>query len=230
MIYCQKRKEYVYQLFKNYKQDFGVEPTFEDLLRDCIALNDLSTGYHLCGALEEGWKANNFPETDFRKIHSKILGRTRQYFYEEIMDLLQREGDAEMEISMLQNSEEVLTQDEIIKEHEENTGIASLDTVIWQQLRSDYQNNQIVKGYILEATEDSFKVLLLTPDNLIHITDLESMKSTFKTGILPIKNAFESISSLNQNQIDKFLGKVVSVKITFLEKGQKLILLKLIKN
>ncbi len=94
-----KIKNWVGNIYSNYKEQYNKEPAFEDIIKDCIYLKGINITDYLFSSLKEGWITNNFPETDFRKLHKDIFCDDRNYYYSEIENYLIEESDAEMQIS-----------------------------------------------------------------------------------------------------------------------------------
>ena len=84
--------EYLAKRVKNLTDVFlkenGTFPEFEDLIKECIYLKDLSTADCLFNSLKEGWLLNGFKELDFKELHTKIFKYDKAYHFDELLDEL----------------------------------------------------------------------------------------------------------------------------------------------
>lgn len=101
-------KNWVANLYDDYKAQYSIVPTFEDIIKDCIYLKGLDTAEYLFNTLKQGWLENNYPEMDFNKLYKNTFCDTRNYYYSEMKNLIENNSDSELEANYRQiNREEV---------------------------------------------------------------------------------------------------------------------------
>lgn len=101
-----KVKNWVTNLYIDYKTQYKREPSFEDLIKDCIHLKGIDIAEYLFNSLQKGWLDNSYPEIDFKELHKNLFCDSRNYYYSELKLYLDNNADSEFEANFRQNSRE----------------------------------------------------------------------------------------------------------------------------
>ncbi len=198
-------KETVSDLIIQYQNKYNVKPSFENLLQDCIKLRGITTTEFLATSLQEGWLLNGGQELDFSSIYNKYFGYDRIPLYEKL------EG---IEFSKYKTQE-------IINEKIFSSDGTLFEEYVWEILEGFYIDQHHISGYITNVYENNFEVTFNIKD-IIHIPKSMDLEYPKIKGIIP-KEKYKYFDSLT---IESFKNIKFDVKILFIEKSSKTLILK----
>ncbi|WP_417784708.1 hypothetical protein [Tenacibaculum sp.] len=200
-----KCKFLVSQLINEYKNTFNTCPKFENLLIDCIKLRGVTATEFLAISLQKGWLLNGGEELDFSSIYNKYFGYDRVSLYEKL---------EEIEFSKYKRKEDNTV--ELF-----DSGGTQFDEYVWGTLEDIYKDQYYLSGYITNVYENNFEVTFNIRD-IIHIPKSKDLEYPKIKGIVP-KEKYEYFDSLT---VEKFRNIKFDVKILFIEKSSKTLILK----
>lgn len=84
------------RLVEDYVEQHGVNPSFKQLIEDCIYLKGITTADYLFQSLKQGWILNDFEKPDFKLIQKELFSFDRNYLYKQLEEYLNDEHNAEI--------------------------------------------------------------------------------------------------------------------------------------
>lgn len=198
-------KEIVKNLIKKFNKDYKTNPSFENLLQDCIKLRGITTTEFLVTSLQKGWLLNGGEDLDFSSIYNKYFGYDRIPLYEKLEEIEFSKYKIKKE-----NNEELFY-----------SGGTLFEEYIWGVLEDFHTDQHHISGFITNIYENNFEITFNIKDiiNIPKSMDLEYPKIK---GIVP-KEKYKYFDSLI---IEKFKNTKFDVKILFIEKSSKTLILK----
>lgn len=188
-----------------YEANYSKKPSFENLLQDCIKLKGIITTEFLITSLQEGWLLNGGEDLDFSSIYNKYFGYDRIPLYEKL---------EEIEFSKYKikknNNEELF-----------NSGGTQFDEYVWGILEDFHKDQHHISGHITNVYQNNFEVTFNIKD-IIHIPKSMDLEYPKIKGIIP-KEKYKYFDSLT---IESFKNIKFDVKILFIEKSSKTLILK----
>ncbi|CAA0143788.1 hypothetical protein AQ1689_110095 [Tenacibaculum maritimum] len=198
-------KVIVNSLINNFKKDYETTPTFEELLQDYIKLRGITATEFSVPSLQKGWLLNGGEELDFSSIYNKYFGYDRIPLYEKL---------EEIEFSKYKIKKEN-------KEELFNSGGTQFDEYVWGVLEDFHIDQHHISGFITNVYENNFEITFNIKD-IIHIPKSMDIEYPKIKGIIP-KEKYKYFDSLT---IEKFKNTKFDVKILFIEKSSKTLILK----
>lgn len=198
-------KVIVNSLINNFKKDYETTPSFEDLLQDCINLKGITVTEFLVTSLQKGWLLNGGEDLDFSPIYNKYFGYDRIPLYEKLEEI------EFTKYKIQEGSNEELFY----------SGGTQFDEYVWGILEDFHKDQHHISGHVTNVYKNNFEVTFNIKD-IIHIPksmDLEYLKIK---GIIP-KGKYKYFDSLT---IESFKNIKFDVKILFIEKSSKTLILK----
>lgn len=198
-------KSILNKIMKEYEDNYSQKPSFENLLQDCIKLRGITATEFLATSLQEGWLLNGGKELDFPSIYNKYFGYDRIPLYEKL---------EEIEFSKYKTKE--VSNEELF-----NSGGTQFDEYVWGVLEDFHTNQHHISGFITNVYENNFELAFNIKD-IIHIPKSMDLEYPKIKGIIP-KEKYKYFDSLT---IEKFKNTKLDVKILFIEKSSKTLILK----
>ncbi|GFD83543.1 hypothetical protein KUL118_64050 [Tenacibaculum sp. KUL118] len=198
-------KEIVKNLIKTFNKDYKANPSFENLLQDCIKLRGITATEFLATSLQEGWLLNGGKELDFSSIYNKYFGYDRIPLYEKLEDI----EFSKYKIKKNNNEESF------------NSGGTLFDEYVWGVLEDFHIDQHHISGYITNVYENNFELTFNIKD-IIHIPKNMDLEYPKIKGIIS-KEKYKYFDSLT---VEKFKTTKFDVKILFIEKSSKTLILK----
>ncbi|QCD61097.1 hypothetical protein B9C57_00335 [Tenacibaculum maritimum] len=190
---------------KEYENNYSQKPSFEDLLKDCIKLRGITVTEFLVTSLQKGWLLNGGEDLDFSSTYNKYFGYDRIPLYEKL---------EEIEFSKYKIKKEN-------KEELFNSGSTQFDEYVWGVLEDFHIDQHHISGFITKVYENNFEITFNIKD-IIHIPKSMDLEYPKIKGIIP-KEKYKYFDSLT---IEKFKNTKFDVKILFIEKSSKTLILK----
>ncbi|GFD93133.1 hypothetical protein KUL156_42990 [Alteromonas sp. KUL156] len=198
-------KEIVKNLIKTFNKDYKANPSFENLLQDCIKLRGITATEFLATSLQEDWLLNGGKELDFSSIYNKYFGYDRIPLYEKLEDI----EFSKYKIKKNNNEESF------------NSGGTLFDEYVWGVLEDFHIDQHHISGYITNVYENNFELTFNIKD-IIHIPKNMDLEYPKIKGIVS-KEKYKYFDSLT---VEKFKTTKFDVKILFIEKSSKTLILK----
>ncbi|WP_136437301.1 hypothetical protein [Tenacibaculum maritimum] len=198
-------KSILNQIMKEYENNYSQKPSFEDLLKDCIKLRGITVTEFLVTSLQKGWLLNGGEDLDFSSTYNKYFGYDRIPLYEKL---------EEIEFSKYKIKKEN-------KEELFNSGSTQFDEYVWGVLEDFHIDQHHISGFITKVYENNFEITFNIKD-IIHIPKSMDLEYPKIKGIIP-KEKYKYFDSLT---IEKFKNTKFDVKILFIEKSSKTLILK----
>lgn len=84
----------------------GKEPSFQELIQDCIYLKGIDTAEFLYHPLKDAWLRCGLDNQYFKQIYFDLFGESRDYYYTEITNFLIEENEAEFKAQRLESDKD----------------------------------------------------------------------------------------------------------------------------
>lgn len=198
-------KSILNKIMKGYEDSYSQKPSFENLLQDCIKLRGITATEFLATSLQEGWLLNGGKELDFSSIYNKYFGYDRIPLYEKLEDIEFSKYKIKKE-----NNEELFY-----------SGGTLFEEYIWGVLEDFHIDQHRISGFITKVYENNFEITFNIKD-IIHIPKSMDLEYPKIKGIIP-KEKYKYFDSLT---MEKFKNTKFDVKILFIEKSSKTLILK----
>lgn len=219
-------KSITLRLVEDCVEQYGVNPSFKQLIEDCIYLKGITTADYLFQSLKQGWILNDFEKPDFKLIQKELFPFDRNYLYEQLEEYLNDEHNAEFISSNNPlKSEEVST---INNEIMNDLGIVDIDAIIWEQIIIAYENNWNIEAKIIAVNPEHIDLLLYIPNDLSLPT--KELESTLKIAKMYPNNYKIGKSSFNENDKSLLLETFINVQVISIDLKQELIIVKPLKK
>lgn len=194
-------------LISQYTKAFSKEPTFEDLLKDCIRLRGLTATEFSVNTLYKGWLQNGGKEIDSTTLYNKYFGYDRIGLYEELEEIEfknhQRKGETEDNNNSMDSDGTLF------------------DSYVWGILEEAYSEQHILSGLITDVSKSGYEVTFNLEDILFIPKNIDLEYTQIK-GFVP-KEKYKYFDNLT---IEQFKSIEYYVKILFIEKSSKTLILK----
>jgi hypothetical protein len=146
-------KEWVGEIYKDYKKQYFKEPTFEDIIIDCIKLRGIEIADFLFSTLKDAWLENNYPITDFKLLREKIFCYDRARCYFEIEQIVDEWNEIVFNSNYDEQNQEVLSRDNYYNEEDQ----------VKILIDNYYYLNILVEVLVYKVELDYLKVDILFP-------------------------------------------------------------------
>ncbi|WP_028892242.1 hypothetical protein [Tenacibaculum sp. 47A_GOM-205m] len=190
---------------KEYENNYSQKPSFENLLQDCIKLRGITATEFSAPSLQKGWLLNGGEELDFPSIYNKYFGYDRIPLYEKLEEIEFSKYKIKKE-----NNEELFY-----------SGSTLFEEYIWGVLEDFHIDQHHISGFITKVYENNFEITFNIKE-IIHIPKSMDLEYPKIKGIVP-KEKYKYFDSLT---IEKFKNTKFDVKILFIEKSSKTLILK----
>lgn len=198
-------KSILNKIVKGYEDSYSQKPSFENLLQDCIKLRGITVTEFLVASLQKGWLLNGGEDLDFSSIYNKYFGYDRIILYEKLEEIEFSKYKIKKE-----NNEELFY-----------SGGTLFEEYIWGVLEDFHIDQHHISGFITKVYENNFEITFNIKD-IIHIPKSMDLEYPKIKGIIP-KEKYKYFDFLT---MEKFKNTKFDVKILFIEKSSKTLILK----
>lgn len=195
------------QIIESYKKIFLKEPTFEDLLQDCITLRGLTTTEFLVSTLYKGWLQNGGKKIDSTTLYNKYFGYDRISLYEKLEEI---EFENHQRKEVIEGNNNTMDSDGTL-----------FDRYVWGILEDAHKKQHILSGLITDVSKNGYEITFNLED-ILFIPKNMGLEYTQIKGFVP-KEKYKYFDSLT---IEQFKNIEYYVKILFIEKSSKTLILK----